>query len=198
MLIGLAGPILLLITAALARLYPLTGQRVTMFVAPFELMLVTVALVALAQITRELLRSTCPIPMALAVCLAIYLLAVPVILAMRHLAQPQSKGDLRRMIQTVAARRGPAERVYAGDNEADAVIRCYAPVSGVPSAGVVLNGDLPGGAARSAQSCWLIVARDPSRPSDRAAPLPLPHGWIDGDGSVIANDGCALHLVRGS
>jgi hypothetical protein len=198
-LAGLAGPIAVLMFAGLARLYPLTGQRVTMFVAPFELMLATIGLVALAQISRRLLPSAWPAP-AISVSLAAFMLAVPAILAVRHLAQPQSKGNLRQMIQTVAARREPADRVYASDSEADAVIRCYSPVSGpanhIASAGLLADGDLAGPALSSGKSCWLIVARDPSRPSGKQTPLPLPRGWIVGPGSVIANDGCAVHLLR--
>jgi hypothetical protein len=192
MLLGLTGPIGVLMIAALARLHPLTGQRVTMFVAPFELMLATVALVAMAQFSwwaRPLWWRRA------AVALAIYLLAAPTVLAVRHLARQQSKGNLRQMIQIVAARRLPGERVYGGDSEADAVIRCYESVSGVDSAGVLRSGVLLSPALDSRRSFWLIVARDPSRPGGRITPLPIPRGWSIGNASVKTNDGEALHLA---
>jgi hypothetical protein len=192
MLLGLAGPIGVLMIAALARLHPLTGQRVTMFVAPFELMLATVGVVAMAQFSRWVgslwWRRA-------AIALAIYILAVPTVLAVRHLARPQSKGNLRQMIQTVAARRLPGESVYGSDRAADAVIRCYAAVSGVDSAGVLRSDDLLSPGLDSRRSLWLIVARDPSRPGGRPIPLLLPRGWTIGNGSVLADDGNALHLV---
>jgi hypothetical protein len=100
----------------------------------------------------------------------------------------------------VAARREPTDRVYASDSEADAVIRCYTPVSGpashIASAGILADGDLSGPALSSGKSFWLIVARDPSRPSGKQTPLPLPRGWIVGPDSIISNDGCALHWLR--
>jgi hypothetical protein len=192
MLLGLAGPIGVLMIASLARLYPLTGQRVTMFVAPFELMLATAGLVAMAQFSSP---SGSHWWQRAAIALAIYILAVPAVLALRHLARPQSKGNLRQMTQIVAARRSSGEGVYGSDSEADAVIRCYAPVSGVDSAGILRSGDWLSPTLDSHRSFWLIVARDPSRPGAKPIPLPPPRGWTFDNESVLTDDGEALHLV---
>jgi hypothetical protein len=188
MMVALVGPLAVVVVTAMGHLFPLTGQRVSLFLLPGELVL---AAMGFAYIDAWVRAKWSGVGVTLLA--AVLVLAASIRMACAHVVRPQSKGDLRLMIETVGRGRTAGEAVYAGDAGADAVMRVYARRTGVESGGII------GNAAVGGRSCWVVVARDPSR---RAALGPtVAPGWptelsVDRKRSLIRADGWALHLVQ--
>lgn len=98
-------PFALAIAAAALHRYPFAGDRVNLYLVPFELMLAGAGVEAVAAWLPSAPRTAWRVGAAA-------VLAYPIYLAAGHLLHPRSNGDARAAIQYLRTHRNPDEPVY--------------------------------------------------------------------------------------